>query len=225
MRLVDVRGNQLRGKGRVAARERIDDGGVLAPYGLREARAPQHLAHRAAQVLPVRLHRLHDQRIAAGFIDQAVKVNVGLQRGRGIAGRSDRATARHQLPCPRQQFGCHPLRGKRGRQRLDRGAELVDRVEVAAIDCRHLQASAATFHQEALRTQLTEGGHHRLTRDVQTGRDLVLRDALAGRQRAVADRIEDALVDLLDQGLLRRDRLDRAGRHGVSTEDRCCSAV
>jgi hypothetical protein len=56
MRLIDVIGNQPACGRRIATAQRIHDRRMLAPDLLREARPLEHLAHRAAQMLPVCLH-------------------------------------------------------------------------------------------------------------------------------------------------------------------------
>jgi hypothetical protein len=56
MRLIDVIGNQPACGRRIATSQRIHDRRMLAPDLMREAWLLEHLAHRAAQMLPVRPH-------------------------------------------------------------------------------------------------------------------------------------------------------------------------
>ena len=132
-------------------------------------------------------------------------VNTALQEDVDVLGVS--LLSGVQLTVFPKLFG---LLAERGGERLDRRAELVDRVEARAVHRRHLQAAPAVLDQEALLLEQAERRHHRLARHRQPRGQLVLRDACAGRERAVADRVEDALVGLLDEGARRLQRFHGA---------------
>ena len=64
---------------------------------------------------------------------------------------------------------------------------------------RHLHAAARRVQHEAVFLQQPQRLQHRLARHGQLLGDVFLRDARAGRQRAVADGVEQRPVDLVDQ--------------------------
>jgi hypothetical protein len=65
---------------------------------------------------------------------------------------------------------------------------------------------------EALRLQQPKRLQHRLARDIQPLRKLVLGDALAGRQLAIADRIENGAIDAIGKRQVEGDMVHHAPR-------------
>ena len=83
----------------------------------------------------------------------------------------------------------------------------------------NLEAAAAALGDEALPVQQMQRVGHRLARYAELFCQLVLPDAMPGRQRAIGDRLEDPDIDLLDQ-VGERIQWDHAGRPVWNTEFR-----
>ena len=69
----------------------------------------------------------------------------------------------------------------------------------AGIEPGDFKAAAAAFGDEPLPVQQMQRMGHRLARYAELFRQLVLPDAMPGRQRTVGDRLEDPGIDLVDQ--------------------------
>ncbi len=126
---------------------------------------------------------------------------------------ADRLLARgdHALAA-RDVVGGRVHGGKRGGERLDAEAQLVDRAHEVAIERRHHQAAAARLAHELLLLQQQQRLADRLTRYRQFLRNRFLRQALAGREPAVANGLENRPVDLVDDRRRRLHRVHRADR-------------
>ena len=194
----------------VALGHRLDNGAMLVPHARGQAGMPQHLSHRAAQMLPVEPHRLHDHDIPGQIIDPGVERHVGADRGPALLLHRFHALREQDLSA-REIGRRHSRRGEAHRQRLDRRAELIDRLEQRRIERRNAQTAAAAFAQKALRLQDQQRVMDRLARHIEPLRDVGLRQPLARLERAVADRVEDHGIGLIHQ----RCRTDK--RFQVST--------
>ena len=84
-------------------------------------------------------------------------------------------------------------------QAVQRRAHLVDVGDHLRIQRRYHQAAPAGVDHESILLQQPQRLQHRLPGYVQGSRQLLLRDAGARREIAVADRVEQALVDLFGQ--------------------------
>ena len=84
-------------------------------------------------------------------------------------------------------------------QRVDGAAHLVELADALRIEPGDFKAAAAAFGDEPLPVQQMQRMGHRLARDAELFRQLVLPDAMPGRQRTVDDRLEDPGIDLVDQ--------------------------
>lgn len=184
----------------VARGQGIDDGGVLLPDAGRDVFELQHRSHGPAQMLPVQPHGVDDQRIARQFVEKHVEVHVGFDHAADILAPRHRLPLRHQGAAGRDPFGRDPRRRQPDRERLDRRAELVDGMEQPLVDRRDGEAAAAAGADEALRLQDQERVVNRLARNLQPLRHVRLRQPLAGAQAAVANRIEQGGIGLVDQG-------------------------
>ena len=69
----------------------------------------------------------------------------------------------------------------------------------SGIEPGDFKAAAAAFGDESLPVQQMQRVGHRLARNAELFRQLVLPDAMPRRQRAVGDRLEDPGIDLVDQ--------------------------
>src|SRR5690606_20677936 len=107
----------------------LEDRLVLLPYLQRHAREAQDLAHRAADMQPVQAHRIADDRIAAKFVDERVKVEIGLKHCLGVAHLDELQSARDDDPPAPDGRSVQLWGGKLDREWLDSRAELVDRLE------------------------------------------------------------------------------------------------
>ena len=159
---------------------------------------PQHLAHGAAQMLPIEPHRFHDHDIAGQVIDPGMKGHVGAHGGAALCLHGFDALL-DQTVSAREIGRRHARRGEADRERLDRRAELIDRLEQRRIERRDAKAAAAAFLQEALRLQHEQRVVDRLARHIQPLGDVGLRQPLARLERAVADRVEDHGIGLIHQ--------------------------
>ena len=92
-----------------------------------------------------------------------------------------------------------PLRGKPGRQRIDRAAHFVKLANALGIELRDFEARAAAFGEQALPVQQMQRVRNGLARDAELFSKFILTDALSRRQRAVDDGFEKARIDLIDQ--------------------------
>lgn len=193
----------------MAGRNGGGDGFVLVPERLALRLGLQHGAHRAAQVAPVLVGALADQRIARGLVDGLVESHVGIDHGFDIAPARCTAAALQQLGVDAKALcGCKP----RG-QHVERAAHLVDLAHPLGVERRHQHAAAGRVVHETVLLEQAQRLQHGLARHRQALRDVFLRDPLAGRQRAAADGAEQGAVDLVDE-VGRGFDADELGGHG-----------
>ena len=112
-----------------------------------------------------------------------------------------------------------PSGGEPRGQRVDGAAHFVELADALRIEPGDFKAAAAAFGDQPLPVQQMQRVRHRLARDAELLRQLVLPDAVPRRQRAVDDRLEDPGIDLIDQ-VGERIQRDHAGRPFRNTEFR-----
>ena len=98
-----------------------------------------------------------------------------------------------------RRVGLDPPGGEPCGQRVDGAAHLVELADPRRVELGDLKTPAAAFGDQPLPVQQMQRVGHRLARDAELFGQLVLPDAMPGRQRTVDDRLEDPRIDLVDQ--------------------------
>ena len=167
----------------------------------------------------MRRDHLLDRGITRQRIDRAMEINVaGDQLGeRRLAGDGAPGDQRRLEPCAAARVGPGAHGGQPGCQRVNGATDFVELADALGIEPDHFKAAAAAFGDEALPVQQMQRMRYRLARHAKPGGELVLADALAGRQRAVDDRLENPRVNLVDQigERVERDHGRRPLEHGI----------
>jgi len=200
--------DQSRGALGVAVGDRLGDGLVLVPDRLALAGVLQHRAHHAAQVDPVQVRAGGDERVARGGIDGVVERHVGLDHRLDVVAGGSAAPVGDEAGV---EPGA-PVRGEPGRQRIERGAHLVDLGDPARIEGRDEEAAPRRIERQAVLLEQAQGLQHGLARHREPGRDVLLAEPRARRQRAVADGVEQGPIDAVDE-VGCRWKLNELGRH------------
>ena len=105
-----------------------------------------------------------------------------------------------RLDLARGRFaGGDALGRKPRRQPVEGGADAIEIADAARFHRRHLDPALAAVDHQALAAEQLQRMADRLARDRKALGDVLLRQPLAGRQRAVGDRVDQPGVDLLDQ--------------------------
>ncbi len=182
---------------------------VLVPDRLALARLLQHRAHDAAQVHPVRARARADQRVARGVVDGVVEGDVGLDHRLDVAAARGAPAGLDELGI---EHGAAPG-GEPGGERVERAAHFVDlgdpaRRRAARRGRRGRARRGRGRPSSAGAAPAARAGARRRGRAA----IVFLRQARAGRERAVADRVEQGAVDLVDE-VGRGLQLDEVGGH------------
>src|SRR6187431_2328917 len=186
---------------RVARKDLRGDSLVLGPGAFAVIEFGKHGRHRAAHMRPLWRYHFLDRGIGREAIDRAVKIDVerdqprkrrvladgpaGLQRGLELR------TSRNIGPGTSSRKPCG--------QRVDGAAYLVELADTLRVEPGDFKAAAATFGDQPQPVQQMQRMGYRLPRDSELFGQLVLPDAMAGRQRTVGDPLEDPGIDLVDQ--------------------------
>ena len=184
----------------IALADGIQNTGMLVPEGTGYAVAfTQHLTHHPPQIVPVRLGRLRDQRIAGKLVQEAVEPGVHLDllcHGPALyrlpALRDDRGTVDPgtRRAILRRHAACQPLQHR------------TDFIEVAGmflVQCRHDEAAPGSVVDEAMAAQKQQGLLHRLPRHPISFGQFVLDQPRVRRQLPFRDLGQDRVIDLLDK--------------------------
>ena len=190
----------FRGLG-IAGKNLRGDRLVLGPGAFAVIEFGEHGRHRAAHMRPLRRDHFLDRGIAREPIDRAVKIDVERDQPRQrrvLADGSSGLQRGLELRASRS-IGLGPSGREPRRQRVDGAAHLVELADALRIEPGDFKAAAAAFGDESLPVQQMQRMGHRLARDAELFRQLVLPDAMSRRQRTVGDRLEDPGIDLIDQ--------------------------
>lgn len=184
----------LRGRFRIPGDDRLEDVRMLASdrLGLMGV----------AQKTPMRLGGLRQQRVLRGIVDQAME-------GRLLPNLlGDVATGHGCIPGPQDRLAelSRPLsahldcdgREARG-ESVEHRADVVVVAHQPEIERRHLNAAPAYLRKHAIGLQKRHCLLHGLARDIEPGGDLLLHEMRARLDRAIADLVEDRLVDPLGE--------------------------
>ena len=185
---------------------------VFGPGAFAVIELGQHGRHRAAHVRPLRRDHLLDRGIAREAIDRAVKIDVERDqpRQRRVSVDDPSGLQRRLELRASRSIGLGPSGRELCCQRVDGAAHLVELADALRVEPGDFKAAAAAFGDEPLPVQQMQRMRHRLARYAELFRQLVLPDAMPGRQRTVGDRLEDPGIDLVDQ-VGERIQWDHAG--------------
>src|SRR5688500_12833871 len=150
---------------------------------------------------PLRRDYFLDRRVAGEAIDRAVEIHVERDQTRQRSLPAHGTTGLQRGLELRTPGGVDPDASGRepGRQRVDCTAHFVELPDAFGIQLRDLKASAAAFGDQALPMQEMQRMGDRLARYTKLFGELVLADAMPGRQRAVDNGPQDPGVGLINQ--------------------------
>ena len=196
---------------------------MLAPHAPAHVRVGQRHAHRAHEMRPLVPHRLVDGGIAGQAVNDGMERHVGRHEHTDVGGivqgeAVGQRLVRRALLVGADQSGLHALRGQAGSHPVESLAHLVEIAHALGLHRRHHQSALAVLDQQPAAFQDLQGVADRLARDAQHLGDALLGQPLAGRERPVDDRGQQAVVHLVDQG---RDGAQRDKRHGGASERQC----
>ena len=144
-----------------------------------------------------------------------MKGNISLDEGQDRSVRSkgeprrERQLRRPSLNRVDDALG-NPLGGKPGCQRVQRRSDLVELANVSGIYRADGQSASTVFLDEFLLLEQLQGMTDRLARHAEHPAELFLADALAGRERAIGNRLDQPLIRAVDQRRLGIERLQRS---------------
>ena len=104
----------------LAGLERAQDALMLVPHADAQVAFAQRRRHDAAQMLPVRLGGLADQRIARGLVDEQMEIDVGLDDRRHVAAGHGAPADIEQQPAAMHEVRRVVRRRQPGRRAVER---------------------------------------------------------------------------------------------------------
>ena len=168
---------------------------------------------------PLRRDGLLDHGVAREMVDRAVKFDIERDelRQRRLLVDAASGVQRRFEPVAAGRIGLHAFRGEAGGERVDRAADLIELADARGIELRHLEAAPAALGEQSLPMQQMQRVRHRLPRHPELFGELVLPDAMAGRQCAIRDRFQDTRIDLIGQvwSRIERDHANAPSEYGI----------
>ena len=135
----------------LARLERAQDAFMLVPHADAQVALAQRGRHHAAQMLPVRLGGLADQRIARRLVDEEMEVDVGLDDRGHVAARHGPPADIEQQPAALHEVRRVVRRGQPCRGAVERAAHDIEVARLLDVERRHADALAAGIRPGTLR--------------------------------------------------------------------------
>ncbi len=139
----------LLGRVRSAGDDQLQHFFMLIPDRMTSAGLTEGHAHDASDVIPVALGRLQQQRIACGFVDRAVKGNVGLDHRAQIPATGCGPTGANKA---KRQIG-PTARGLAGGQSIEHGTDLIKIGDMVGGQRRHHHPAASGINHQTVTLQ------------------------------------------------------------------------
>ena len=158
--------------------------------------------------MPVHGGRLRQQGIAAGVVDELVERQIGVHERCNLATAYGGAARSQERLAGHAQLGTRGRRGALRRQPVKRAAHRVQLRQKIDVQRRNANPLLVRrIHDQPLPLQHPKRLQHGLTRHTEPFGGCLLGQPLARGPAAAADRIEQGLVDTIDQ-------VDRCGKRG-----------